>query len=132
MHFPSALKERLIDLASSRVCPSLPAPHEIHRLEAKVVQINSISCIVYSNTKRFQDNELSLHDFRDMPDLSIRSEPARSTTTSFPFRTIGGLIPLDVWELLLLFMLETTESLTDLLTCTCAISDCTFNATKTF
>lgn len=24
MHFPNALKERLIDLASSNVCPSLP------------------------------------------------------------------------------------------------------------
>uniref|UniRef100_A0A2P2JFC8 Uncharacterized protein MANES_01G071500 n=1 Tax=Rhizophora mucronata TaxID=61149 RepID=A0A2P2JFC8_RHIMU len=80
MHFPSALKERLIDLASSSVCPSLP-------------------------------------------DLSMRSEPARSTTTSLPLRTNGGFKPFIVWELLP-FSLERAVSLPlpDLFTCTIKIA----------
>ena len=38
IHFPSALSERLIDLASSKVCPSLPAEwHTSQQTSCKIV-----------------------------------------------------------------------------------------------
>lgn len=42
MHFPNALSERLIDLASSRVCPSLPTRVKLLKLDDKNTIYNVI------------------------------------------------------------------------------------------
>ena len=74
----------------------------------------------------------NIHNLWDIPDLSIRSEPARSTTTSFPFRTMGGFNVLSMLDMLP-FSLEGAESfpLTDLLTCTCNKRNCDVHQNNT-
>lgn len=48
IHLPNALKDKLIDLASSSVCPSLPAKKQKNeRIEVKVSSHLSIMCNQY-------------------------------------------------------------------------------------